>query len=87
MKATTEEILRGRTALYALKMTEAGGCRFVVASKDSTITDLRRIAANEEERRKAVEQQYRELDKRTVPKSSLPWVALGAFILGFLVAK
>lgn len=85
MKATTEDLLHDRTVLYAVKRSEAYTLRTALATCDSTKSDALTIAANEEERRLRVEDQYRELDRRTVKKSALPWYVIGGLILGYLL--
>lgn len=85
MKATTEDLLHDRTVLYAVKRSEAYTLRTALATCDSTKSDAITIAANEEERRLRVEDQYRDLDRRTVKKSRLPWYLLAGAILGYLL--
>ena len=87
IKGTTEDVLRDRTLWYALARTEADTLRKALAACDSTKRDALGVAANEEERRLNVEQQYRDLDRRTVKKSRLPWYVLAGMVAGFLLAK
>lgn len=87
IKGTTEDVLRDRTVWYALARTEADTLRKALATCDSTKRDALAIAANEEERRLNVERQYRDLNRRTVKKSRLPWYVLAGVVLGYLLTK
>jgi len=85
VKAVTEGVLQDRTVLYATKRSEVYTLRDALATCDSTKQDALTVAANEEEQRLRVEQQYRDLDRRTVPKSTVPWLVFAGLVLGFLL--
>ncbi len=87
MKYVTEDVLRDRTVWYALARKEADTLRTALAACDSTKRDALGVAANEEERRIALEGHYRDLDRRTVEKSRLPWYVLAGMVAGFLLSK
>ena len=79
--------MHDRTVLYAVKRSEAYALRTALATCDSTKHDALIVAANEEEHRMNVERQYIELDKRTVPKSALPWWVLAGAVIGYLLGS
>ena len=87
IKGTTEDILRDRTVWYIISRSEADTLRTALAACDSTKRDALGVAANEEERRIALEGHYRDLDRRTVKKIRLPWYVIAGMVLGFLLAK
>ena len=87
IKGTTEDILRDRTVWYIISRSEADTLRTALAACDSTKRDALGVAANEEERRIALEGHYLDLDRRTVKKSRLPWYVLAGMVAGFLLSK
>ena len=87
IKGTTEDILRDRTVWYIISRSEADTLRTALAACDSTKRDALVVAANEEERRLNCEGHYRDLDRRTVKKSRLPWYVLAGVVLGYLLTK
>ena len=87
IKGTTEAILRDRTVWYIISRSEADTLRTALAACDSTKRDALGVAANEEERRLNCDRQYRDLDRRTVKKSRLPWYVIAGMVAGFLLAK
>ena len=87
IKGTTEDILRDRTVWYIISRSEADTLRTALSACDSTKRDALGVAANEEERRIALEGHYLDLDRRTVKKSRLPWYVLAGMVAGFLLAK
>lgn len=87
VKYVTEDVLRDRTVWYALARKEADTLRTALAACDSTKRDALGVAANEEERRLNCDRHYRDLDRRTVKKSRLPWYVLAGMVAGFLLAK
>jgi hypothetical protein len=70
---------------YGLARYEADTLRTAYETCDSTKRNALTVAANEEEQRLRVEQQYRDLDRRTVPKSTVPWLVFAGLVLGFLL--
>ena len=87
IKGTTEDILRDRTVWYIISRSEADTLRTALAACDSTKRDALGVAANEEERRIVLEGHYRDLDRRTVKKSALPWYVFAGVVLGYLLSK
>ena len=87
IKGTTEDILRDRTVWYIISRSEADTLRTALSACYSTKRDALGVAANEEERRLNCEGHYRDLDRRTVKKSRLPWYVLAGVVLGYLLTK
>lgn len=87
VKATTEDKLRYRGMWYGLALYEADTLRAAYETCDSTRTDLLTIAANEEQQRLRVEEQYRNLDRRTIPKGAAPWLVAVGLVIGLLLGR
>lgn len=60
--------------------------RAIIAAQDSTHRADSTRVANLEALQGDCERQYNDLDRKTVPKGTLGWIALLAFALGVLVA-
>lgn len=60
--------------------------RAIIAAQDSTHRADSTRVANLESLESACVQNYKELDRKTVPKGTLGWVALLAFVLGVVAA-
>lgn len=61
--------------------------RAIIAAQDSTIAADNALVNNEAERADNCERQYRDLDRRTVRKSALPWYVIAGLIAGYLLAQ
>lgn len=62
------------------------GCRIILAQDSTHRSDSTRVANLEALEADCV-RQYKELDRKTVPKSALAWVAAAAFLLGLLATR
>lgn len=66
---------------------EARKARTIILAQDSTIQADSTLLANKTGLLDDCTRQYKELDRRTVPKSAIPWYVLLGLAVGALLAR
>lgn len=73
--------------LLGVKVNEADTCAATVLLQDSTIEAQRKVHENDSTIIADVQRQFRELDRRTMPKGAAPWLIAAGFVIGFLLGR
>lgn len=87
MKETLQD-QRNLNGMFRGKCEEqARKARAIIAAQDSTHRADSTRVANLEALQGACVEQYKDLDRRTVPKSAIPWYVLVGLVAGWLLAR